>query len=73
MGEDEIVERIARAILMGNAGGMFVADDEMWKAQVSSYKELCAKFPQYAHGRSDMTDAFRSAKMVYAVMQQCRA
>lgn len=68
MGEEEIIERIAKALVMSR-GVVIFGDDDIWEQSVKDYRAMCAKFPQYAYGHSTVTDAFRDARIAYNVMR----
>jgi len=61
------VEKAARNILRA-AGRTWVDMDSEWQADVARYREMCAKFPDYAKGSSELADAFRSAEAAFAAL-----
>lgn len=59
--EEEIARVLATALRQE------VIPDGSWRGMVESFRELEAKFPDYAEGYSTATDAFRQARAVLAL------
>ena len=56
----KLVERVARALVALHSP--LLASDEYWPRMVRDYLEMCKAHPDYADGRSTITDAFRNAR-----------
>lgn len=65
----EMIERVARALVVSRSANPAVIDQH-WSTMVERHYEMCAEHPDYADGRSMITDAFRDARTALAEIRE---